>query len=174
MLDLVVFWIQFTITALIVLMLWFNYLGPYFKKRDVQEGLTALTVPLLFQHIAMTTLVDSVVHPTMAPQFGWVVSICNIVTIPIALLALSALRRRASSALAFTWLLSVVGVLAGIATGTAAALYNVIPSFGPHWYVGILYIPMQGLCHVLTIMLLVQRGRELQAKVEGLPAPALA
>jgi hypothetical protein len=167
-----IFLSQFAISLVVygVLARWF--LMPWSRRRPPSDGLIAVMVPLLVQHVAMTTLAGSVVNPGLSPVFGWTVTACNLVTIPVAVVAIDALRRGAGSAWALSWLLTAVGVLSTAATVYTFFRYDVIPRFGPHWYVGAFYVPLQALAHLLVAVMLLQRGAELRsAPPAGGPGP---
>jgi hypothetical protein len=142
-------------------LLWAWLAAPYLRTRPVQEQLVWLTIPLLFQFVGLTTLVASVLnHVDLG--FGWMVSAANLVTIPLCIAFWFALRKRSSSALALGWILTVVGFACGAGTAYFGIVKDVFDKLGPHWYVGILYVPLQATCHVLILSTLVNRGHELR------------
>lgn len=143
-------------------LLWAWLIGPYLRTRPVQDQFIWLIMPLLFQLVAMTTLVGTVVN-RVETVFGWVVTACNLITIPLAILFGVALRKRWSSALLMGWVLTVVGFACGAATFYFGIVYDMFDKFGPHWYVGTYYVPLQATCHVLILITLLQRGSELSS-----------
>ena len=143
-------------------LLWAWLIGPYLSSRPVQEQFIWLIMPLLFQLVAMTTLVSTVVN-RVEPVFGWVVTVCNLITIPIAILFGVALRKKWPSAKLIGWILTLVGFSCGAATAYFGVVYDMFDKFGPHWYVGTYYVPLQATCHVLILITLLRRGSELDS-----------
>ena len=156
-----IFLFQMLVSLIVLSVIWIWFAAPYLKKRPAQEQLSWLTIPLLFQFIELTTFVNSVVHemPIAFAQVGAI----NLITVPLAIALLWALRKDSRAVLPLAWILTLEGFVCGLATGYVGYVKNIVDHLGPHWYVGIIYLPIQIMSHLFILYTLLTRGRELHS-----------
>jgi threonine/homoserine/homoserine lactone efflux protein len=123
-----------------------------------------LLAPHIFHHVGLVVLVSSVVGRNLPSRFAWTIAIGDSSVLILAIVSAAALRRRSPSAAVFLWIFTAVGFLyngyAGLQASRTADI--TVENLGPHWYVGILYVPLLLVSHLLIFYNLIRRRTELQ------------
>jgi len=87
------------------------YVWPWLRNLPREEALNALVIPHLFRFIGLSFLMAGVVSPALPAAFAIPAAYGDLAATILALIATMALSARASSAIALSWLLSVVGTV---------------------------------------------------------------
>jgi len=157
-----VFAIQFGFYLLVYAMLWRWFIEPLLRARGAYEHLGWLVAPLLFQHVALSTLVPDLA-PALPPVFSRASSFSGLLNLAIDL----ALLRAAHTMSPCTSMLGYLSWIAGAASGAAisflAISLNVFAKLGSYWYIATAYVPLQFCCYFLIAVCLVERRTDLKA-----------
>src|SRR5712664_514549 len=107
--PIVLFGIQFTLSLLAYLLIAFWYVVPRLSLLPRELALVPLLWVHAFRTVGGTILAPGAVGPGVPTEFRTMIGYGDLTTAALALLALSALRLRLSSAIAFVWLFLIVG-----------------------------------------------------------------
>jgi hypothetical protein len=118
--------------------------------------LLVLTIPQLFRHLGATQL-SPMVGPDMPPEWAWHVAGGDTLTVVLAIVAVIALQRDHSWAIAAAWAVHVVGLLDASFNGFNAARLGVAPHLGAAWYIVAFAVPLVYVAHVLALRELLRR-----------------
>jgi hypothetical protein len=121
-------------------------------------------VPLLWVHafrtIGGTILAPGAVGPGVPMEFRTMIGFGDLTTAALALLALTALRLRLSSAIAFVWLLLIVGTLDTVNAIVQSMRFSVFTyALGVNWVIVTIYVPALLVSSVLILIQLLGRNR---------------
>ena len=136
------------------------YLWPWLQRMPRDEALTTLVMPHVFRFVGLSFLVPGVVSPSLQSGFAVPTAYGDLIAAILAIVAVLALRARASWSLAMVWIFNVWGTLdlldafyqarvgVGIDTGHLGAAF----------YIPTVIVPMLLILHGLIFWLLLRRA----------------
>jgi hypothetical protein len=87
------------------------YIWPRLRVMPREDGLIALLVPHIFRFVGLSFLVPGVLSPSLPREFAAPAAYGDLVAAVLAMIAMLALWRRASWAVAIVWVFNVWGTL---------------------------------------------------------------
>ncbi len=134
----------------------------YIAPRLATMSLTAALQPLLLQHatrtLGMTLLVSAVVGPGVPKAFAVQVAYGDLIAAVLALLALAALRARASFALGLVWIFNIEGAVDLLNALAYGIRHNVASApLGATWYIPTYVVPALLVTHIMMFSMLLKR-----------------
>ena len=158
--PIVLFGIQFTLSLVAYSLIAIWYAAPRLSRLPRELALVPLLWVHAFRTVGGTILAPGSVGPGVPMEFRTMIGFGDLTTAALALLALSALRLRLSSAIAFVWLFLIVGTLD---TGNAivqSMRFSVFTyALGINWVIVTIYVPALLVSSVLVLIQLVGRTR---------------
>lgn len=137
------------------------YLRPWLQRTPRDEALTALVVPHAFRFVGLSFLVPGVVSPSLPSAFAAPAAYGDLIAAILALVAVLALRARASWSLPMVWIFNVWGsldLLDAIYQGRIGV--GIDPRhLGAAFYIPTVVVPPLLILHGLIFWLLLRRGR---------------
>jgi hypothetical protein len=157
---------QINVSLLVLALMTFWFVLPWFKTQKAKTAFLSLLAVHVVHHLGLTTLVDTVVAPTTPQDFAMTISIGDSAVLVAAMFSMAALHFGSRASYPLLWLFSAVGIGYNATAGVIAAPHgpSLVDKLGPHWYVGAFYVPVLLTTHVLVIVLLVRRGKELRER----------
>jgi len=159
-----VFLIQSAISGIVFALVGFWYVSPWIARLPVNQAMTILLTPHLFHHVGIVTLVPSVVGSNLPAEFAWTVAIGDSAVLISALISMGLLRRRSRLAVIFLWIFTAIGVVYNSYAGWLGIKFGdaITSNLGPHWYVGVMYVPLLLVSHLFVFINLIRRRAELK------------
>jgi hypothetical protein len=149
------------------------YVAPRLAALPLREALVALLFPHALRHVGLVFLPPVGMAPTLPPPFALPAAYGDLLTGLLALLAITALRGRWTSAIVLTWLANLVGMLdLGVAIFQGVRL-DVGAHLGAAWYIPTFVVPVLLVTHVMIFTRLLRRspvGSDVTARAAG-PSP---
>lgn len=137
------------------------YLRPWLQRAPRDEALTASVVPHAFRFVGLSFLVPGVVSPSLPSAFAAPAAYGDLIAAILAIVAVLALRARASWSLAMVWIFNVWGsldLLDAIYRGRIGV--GIDPAhLGAAFYIPTVIVPPLLILHGLIFWLLLRRGR---------------
>ena len=130
-------------------------IAPRLRHLDVETRLSIWIAPLAFRVLGVGLLVANL-SPDMPRSFALPTAIGDSATAVLAVLALLALHRRSSSALALAWICNVVGSLDLLVALPHAASIDAAQYLRGQWYVPALVLPLMIVAHVAVFKTLLE------------------
>jgi hypothetical protein len=135
------------------------YIWPRLRAMPREDALMALLVPHIFRAIGLSFLVPGVVSPSLPREFAAPAAYGDLVAAVLAMIAMLALWRRASWAVAILWVFNVWGTLdllfaiyqgeIGLGIGPG--------SLGAAFYIPTVIVPLLLVTHGLIFWLLLRQ-----------------
>src|SRR6195256_4129841 len=158
--PIVLFGIQFTLSLVAYLLIAFWYVVPRLAGLPRELALVPLLWVHAFRIVGGTILAPGAVGPGVPMEFRTMIGYGDLITALLALVALTALRLRISSAVAFVWLLLIVGMLDTVNAIIQSMRFNVFTyALGVNWVIVTVYVPALLVSSLLIFMQLLSRKR---------------
>jgi len=157
--PIVLFGIQFTLSlaAYSLIALW--YAAPRLSRLPRELALVPLLWVHAFRTIGGTILAPGSVGPGVPTEFRTMIGFGDLITALLALLALTALRLRLSTATAFVWIFLIVGTLDTVNAIVESMRFSVFNyALGVNWVIVTIYVPALLVSSVLIFIQLVSRS----------------
>ena len=150
-----IFGLQFLLSLVVWSVIVGSLLGPWLARQPAHESLLWLSLPHAFRHIGMVFLVPGVVDRPLPAGFAVPAAYGDLASGVLALLAIIALRRGWSGAVALVWVFNVVGTV-----DLAVALRNldVPPKLGAAWFIPTMLVPLLLVTHFMAFKHLMRSG----------------
>ena len=157
--PIVLFGVKFTFSlAAYALAAWW-YLAPRLSRLPREVALVPLVWIHVFRIVGGTILAPGAVDAAVPMEFRTMIGYGDIATALLALLALIALRRRFSGAIALVWLFLVVGLLDTVNAIIQSMRFSVFTQgLGFNWVIVTIYVPALLVSSVLIFMHLRRPG----------------
>jgi hypothetical protein len=154
------FGIQFTLSLLAYSLIAFWYVAPRLSRLPREMALVPLLWVHAFRTIGGTILAPGAVASGVPTEFRTMIGYGDLITAFLALLALSALRTRLPTAIAFVWLCVIVGMLDTLNAIVQSVRFNVFTyALGVNWVIVTIYVPALLVSSLLIFMQLLRRNR---------------
>jgi hypothetical protein len=154
------FGIQFTLSLLAYSLIAFWYVAPRLSRLPRDMALVPLLWVHAFRTIGGTILAPGAVASGVPTEFRTMIGYGDLITAFLALLALSALRTRLPTAIAFVWLCVIVGMLDTLNAIVQSVRFNVFTyALGVNWVIVTIYVPALLVSSLLIFMQLLRRNR---------------
>jgi hypothetical protein len=158
--PIVLFGVQFTLSLAAYSLIAVWYAAPRLSRLPRELALVPLLWVHAFRTIGGTILAPGAVGPGVPMEFRTMIGFGDLTTAALALLALTALRLRLSSAIAFVWLLLIVGTLDTVnAIGQSMRFSVFTYALGVNWVIVTIYVPALLVSSVLILIQLLGRNR---------------
>jgi hypothetical protein len=158
--PIVLFGIQFTLSLLAYSLIAWWYVVPRLAGLPRELALVPLLWVHAFRVVGGTILAPGAVGPGVPMEFRTMIGYGDLITALLALLALIALRLRISSAVAFVWLLLIVGMLDTVNAIVQSMRFNVFTyALGVNWVIVTVYVPALLVSSLLIFLQLLKRNR---------------
>jgi hypothetical protein len=158
--PIVLFGIQFTLSLLAYSLIAWWYVVPRLAGLPRELALVPLLWVHAFRIVGGTILAPGAVGPGVPMEFRTMIGYGDLITALLALLALTALRLRISSAVAFVWLLLIVGMLDTVNAIIQSMRFNVFTyALGVNWVIVTVYVPALLVSSLLIFLQLLKRNR---------------
>lgn len=137
------------------------YLWPWLQRLSRNDALIALTAPHAFRFIGLSFMVPGVVSPSLQSGFAAPAAYGDLIAAILAVVAVLALRARASWSLAMVWIFNVWGTLDLLDAFYQARIgVGIDPAhLGAAFYIPTVLVPLLLILHGLIFWLLLRRGR---------------
>ena len=156
------FGIQFTLSLLAYSLIAFWYVAPRLSRLPREMALVPLLWVHAFRTIGGTILAPGAVAPGVPTEFRTMIGYGDLITAFLALLALSALRTRLPTAIAFVWLCVIVGMLDTLNAIVQSVRFSVFTyALGVNWVIVTIYVPALLVSSLLIFMQLLKRNRSM-------------
>jgi hypothetical protein len=156
------FGIQFTLSLLAYSLIAFWYVAPRLSRLPREMALVPLLWVHAFRTIGGTILAPGAVASGVPTEFRTMIGYGDLITAFLALLALSALRTRLPTAIAFVWLCVIVGMLDTLNAIVQSVRFNVFTyALGVNWVIVTIYVPALLVSSLLIFMQLLRRNRSI-------------
>ena len=143
-----IFVTQFLMSLLVWTLVARWFATPWLAQQTFQTAMMLLLVPHALRHVGLTFLVPGVVAEPMPVFFAYTAGLGDLASAVLAIVALLALRRQWSIAVAALWVVNVVGV-ADLANALRQA--EAVPYFNAAWFIPTFYVPILLVTHGLMI-----------------------
>ncbi len=144
------------------------FLLPRLDRAPLRRALLATTWPETLRHIGLTLLAPGFAAATLDDGFRRTVALGDGVTAGLSLVAVLALHRRWSAAVALIWLCHGVGLADLLRNLFLGARLDAAPHLGAAWPIIAFGVPFMLLMHLVTLRtLLRRRGEALDAPAAG-------
>jgi hypothetical protein len=154
------FGIQFTLSLLAYSLIAFWYVAPRLSRLPREMALVPLLWVHAFRTIGGTILAPGAVASGVPTEFRTMIGYGDLITAFLALLALSALRTRLPTAIAFVWLCVIVGMLDTLNAIVQSVRFSVFTyALGVNWVIVTIYVPALLVSSLLIFMQLLRRNR---------------
>jgi hypothetical protein len=158
--PIVLFGIQFTLSLLAYSLIAWWYVVPRLAGLPRELALVPLLWVHAFRVVGGTILAPGAVGPGVPMEFRTMIGYGDLITALLALLALIALRLRISSAVAFVWLLLIVGMLDTVNAIVQSMRFNVFTyALGVNWVIVTVYVPALLVSSLLIFLQLLKGNR---------------
>ncbi len=158
--PIVLFGIQFTLSLVAYALLAFWYLAPRLSRLPLEAALVPLLWVHAFRIVGGLILAPGAVDAGVPMDFRVMVGYGDLATAILALLALIALRARASGALALVWLCVGVGMLDTVNAFIQSMRDGVFTyALGFNWVIVTVYVPALLVSSLLIFMQLLRPAR---------------
>jgi hypothetical protein len=131
------------------------YIYPRLKRLPLFEALTILCFFQAFRSLGLSYLVPGIVNGPIPRNFALQAGYGDLLTATLGFIAIGLLRNRKPGAIAFVWLVNIVGsldLLNAYYLGISLGGWNYHP--GAVWYLPALLVPILIAAHVMAFMLL--------------------
>ena len=156
------FGIQFTLSLLAYSLIAFWYVAPRLSRLPREMALVPLLWVHAFRTIGGTILAPGAVASGVPTEFRTMIGYGDLITAFLALLALSALRTRLPTAIAFVWLSVIVGMLDTLNAIVQSVRFSVFTyALGVNWVIVTIYVPALLVSSLLIFMQLLKRNRSI-------------
>src|SRR6267143_449516 len=157
--PIVLFGIQFTLSLVAYLLIAFWYVVPRLSGLPRELALVPLLWVHAFRTVGGTILAPGAVGPGVPMEFRTMIGFGDLITALLALLALTALRLRLSTATAFVWIFLIVGTLDTVNAIVESMRFSVFNyALGVNWVIVTIYVPALLVSSVLIFIQLVSRN----------------
>jgi hypothetical protein len=158
--PIVLFGIQFTLSLAAYALIAIWYAAPRLSRLPRELALVPLLWIHVFRTVGGTILAPGAVGPGVPMEFRTMIGFGDLITAVLALLALTALRLRLSSAIAFVWLFLIVGTLDTVNAIVQSMRFSVFTyALGVNWVIVTIYVPALLVSSVLILIQLLGRNR---------------
>jgi hypothetical protein len=158
--PIVLFGIQFTLSLLAYSLIAWWYVVPRLAGLPRELALVPLLWVHAFRIVGGTILAPGAAGPGVPMEFRTMIGYGDLITALLALLALTALRLRISSAVAFVWLLLIVGMLDTVNAIIQSMRFNVFTyALGVNWVIVTVYVPALLVSSLLIFLQLLNGNR---------------
>lgn len=162
--PIVLFGIQFTLSLLAYSLIAAWYVAPRLSRLPRELALVPLLWVHAFRVVGGTILAPGAVGPGVPMEFRTMIGYGDLITAVLALLALAALRIRVSGAIAFVWLVLIVGLLDTVNAIVQSMRFNVFAyALGVNWVIVTIYVPAL-LVSSLLILIQLLRNRSIAGR----------
>ena len=118
----------------------------------------AVLLPILLlhstRHLGLMFLAPGAIYAGMPPEFAYPAAFGDLLAALLALAAIPAVARNASSGRLLVWLFNVEGTVDLIAAITLATIYNASPYMGAAYWIPAFWVPSLLVTHYITFVVL--------------------
>jgi hypothetical protein len=155
--PIVIFSIQFTLSLVLYALVAIWYVAPRLSTLPRSVALQPLLLVHAFRIVGGSILAPGSVGPGVPTDFQTMVGIGDLVTAFVAIVALIAIRYGVPGALAFVWLLLIVGTADTVNAIIQSTRYDVFThALGFNWVIVTSYVPALLVSSVLVLLLLLR------------------
>ena len=165
--TLTIFGLQLILSLVVYTLLAKWYVAPWLADKPIHVALIALVFPHAFRHLGLAFLVPGLVDEALPNSFALAAAYGDFVTGLLALLALVALRRHWSMALALVWIFNIAGTLDLL---NALRRADAVPYLHTTWYIPTFVVPLLLVTHVMVFARLLKHATQQSASHVKSPA----
>lgn len=158
-----VFLLQAGMSFLVLFLVVRWFVAPYLATQPIRTVMLLLLLPHVAHHVGLAVLVPGVVGVGFPSNFAWIIATGEPVMLFLAILSAATVRTRSSHAVFWLWIFTICGfaynfiaAFVGIQLGS-----TLVDKLDAHWYVSVFYVPLLAVSHILVLINLLKRGREL-------------
>jgi hypothetical protein len=156
--PIVLFGIQFTLSLVAYSLIAIWYASPRLSSLPRELALVPLLWVHAFRTVGGTILAPGAAGPGVPMEFRTMIGFGDLITAGLALLALIALRLRLSTAIAFVWLVLIVGMLDTVNAIVQSMRFSVFNyALGVNWVIVTIYVPALLVSSVLILIQLLRK-----------------
>jgi hypothetical protein len=135
-----------------------RYIWPHVSRLERDRGLDRLITPHMFRFAGMSFLMAGVVSPEMSPAFAAPAAYGDLAAAVLAMVAVFALARKASWALAAVWLFNIEGTADLLFAYYQGVVGAPLPAgaLGAAFYIPAVLVPPLLVLHALIFVLLMR------------------
>jgi hypothetical protein len=160
----IVFLVQASLSFVVLFLLVVWFVGPYLATQPIRKVMLLLLAPHVIHHVGLALLVPGVVGPGFPSTFALVIAVGEPTMLFLWILCVGALRYHSPRALPLLWIFTAVGITYNLVSAAVAVPVGseVVSKLHAHWYVAVFYVPLLAASHILILLNLLKRGRELE------------
>jgi len=131
------------------------------KLADLKPQTLLLPILLLhsFRHLGLMFLASGATYAGIPPQFTYPAAFGDLLAALLALIAILALVRNASSARILVWVFNVEGTLDLFDAIALATIYRAQPYMGPAYWIPAFWVPALLVTHYITFVFLLKHWK---------------
>jgi len=131
------------------------------KLADLKPQTLLLPILLLhsFRHLGLMFLASGATYAGIPPQFTYPAAFGDLLAALLALIAILALVRNASSARILVWVFNVEGTLDLFDAIALATIYRAQPYIGPAYWIPAFWVPALLVTHYITFVFLLKHWK---------------
>jgi hypothetical protein len=159
-----VYVVQAGLSFLMLFLLARWFIVPYLANQPIRKAMLVLLSPHIAHHVGLAVLVPGVVGVGFPANFAMIIAIGEPTMLFLLIFCMGALHKNSSYSSLLLWIFTVAGfaynfISAYVALTLGAALVDKLDA---HWYVSVFYVPLLAASHILILINLLKRGRELK------------